>query len=134
MWKLIFYQTFNNKTFPSRNLSKSRHRKVFSKIVLLQLWSKSLKNKKWKSSFFSIGAGHTLETSILILNSFTGIFFKVFKHKCRTAILQINFLERMYFGRYMGIAKHFWKTQLLDNACKGRKKHAFRKIFNFHSV
>ena len=47
---------------------------------------------------FCIFAGLTLETSILKFKSFTGIFLKVLKHKCITAILQISSLERIYFG------------------------------------
>ena len=106
----IFFLNFTTISFSSKNFSKSNDQKVFSKIVLLQSWSKSLKNKEWKSSFFSIVAGPTLETLTIKLNSFTStFFFKVFKNKGGTAILQISFLERKYFGIYMGVAKH-WKN------------------------
>ena len=85
----------------------------------------SLKNEEWKSSFFNVVAGPTLETLILISNSFTGIFFKVFKLKCRTAIPQISFLETMYFEMPMEIAKFSEKLRYHRTRAKGEQNKFF---------
>ena len=73
-----------------------------------------------------------IETLTIKLNFFTSNFFllifKFFKNKCRTAILQISFLERKYFGIYMGVAKH------LKNCVTVECVQSFLKIFNFPSV
>ena len=87
--------------------------------------------------FFSIVAGSTLETlTPLILNSFAGIFSKVFKQKCRTAILQISFMERMYFEIYTEIAKFFEKLRYRSTRAKWeqnifRKKYSIFILFDF---
>ena len=69
------YLNFKIKSFSGKIFSENNHWKVFSKKALLQLWSKSFKNKEWNSSFFSIVAGPTCETLTTKLNSFTSIFF-----------------------------------------------------------
>ena len=86
--------------------------------------------------FFSIVAGSTLETLTLTLNSFVGIFSKVFKQKCRTAILQISFMERMYFEIYTEIAKFFEKLRYRSTRAKWEqnifcKKYSIFILFDF---
>ena len=77
------------------------------------------------SSFFSVVAGPKLESLTLKLNSFTGIFFKVFKSKGRTEILQISFLERIYFGIYVGVAKRL--KNYVTRECVQRVQKIFFK-------
>ena len=124
------YLNFKIKSFSGKIFSENNHWKVFSKKALLQLWSKSFKNKEWNSSFFSIVAGPTCETLTTKLNSFTSIYFsfKVFKSNGRAAILQISFLERKYFGIYMGVEKHLMKC------VNAERVQSFLKTFNFPSV
>ena len=123
---------FYDQEFFRQIFSKNNHQKMFSKIVLLQSWSESFKNKEWKSSCFSIVAGPMLETLTIKMDSFASIFvflfLKIFKNKGTTAILQISFLERKYFGIYMGVAKY------LKNCLTAECVQSFLKIFNFPSV
>ena len=74
---------------------------------------------------FCILAGLTLETSILKFKSFTGIFLKVLKHKCITAILQISFLERIYFG----VCMHENSKVLLEIYVTGERVQKGSKLY-----
>ena len=89
-----------------------------------------MKNKELKSSFFSTVAGSTLKTLILTLNSFGGIFSKIFKQKYRTGILQISFLERMHFEIYMK-QQSFLKNYVTGAPVQSGSKTYFLKSIQF---
>ena len=122
------------KPFPVQIFPKSATKMCFPKYFFRSRDQKGLRIRNGRVNFFSIAADPILETWKLTLNSLTGIFFKVSKHKYKTAILQIKFLETIYFGICMEIAKFFWRNTLPENPYKVGAKHVFLKIFNFHSV
>ena len=107
---------------------------MFPKIVLLQSWSKSLKNKESKSSFFSIVVGPMLETLTLKPNSFTSIFFSRFsKAKAEQQYCVDQLFGEDVFWNIYGGSKTFKKLCYRKMHTKGAK-NLFKKIFNFHSI